>query len=349
MEEHRGKTGADMRRGIISVTIASILFGLNPVLIAGVSADGMDSASLVFWMYVVNCAVNALLWRCGGRRGPRLHKRQIALSFFWGMVGMGWTGYLLTTSYGLIGTGVSTVLHFTYPAFVTLVTAVLFGRRVRRGQPAAVLMSIAGIVLTTGASSAEKGAAAFIPAILSAVTYGSYLIANECRAFKGIPAAAKCTFMTAGVWMSFGAALLAGSGPAFPSGAGQAGRILLIGCSSAAGYNALVRGVSEIGAVRGAFATLLEPLTSMAVSVLLKGEAFTWGKAAGSLVILLAVLQNLRAGEAGHGFKRHFSVQKQAPEGAGRTGVPGPDFSPGPGPSGGGAAKTAQLDSGGKD
>lgn len=269
--------------------IASIIFGMNPMLISRATERGIDPVSLVFLMYVVNCAVNAAVCRCRGiRLTEGITRGKAALLLLWGMVGMGWTGCLLTMSYRLIGTGTSTVLHFMYPAFVTVVMAMLFRERTDRRKVFALLLSVAGVALIAQVTGGG-GFLMFAPALLSSVTYGSYLIANGSRIFGGIPLQAKCTWMAAGVWISFGLFLLATGRITWPSDPVHAGMVVLTGCTSATAYNALVYGIGKIGASKGAFATLLEPLTSMAVGILAGGEMLTARKAAGSIAVLLAV------------------------------------------------------------
>ena len=95
--------------------------------------------------------------------------------------------------------------------------------------------------------------------------------------------------MTAGVWIGFGLYLLLRGRIIIPVDGFGVILILLTGISSAVAYNCLVYGIKKIGSEKAAFASLLEPLTSMFLGILAGGEAFTLKKGLGSMLILLSV------------------------------------------------------------
>ena len=84
------------------------------------------------------------------------------------------------------------------------------------------------------------------------------------------------------------------------------GFIILSGISSATAYNGLIYGISRIGPSRAAFATLLEPLTSMLISVCMYHEKLGYKMLLGSGMILTAVFLNNGWEELKDGIKGFF-------------------------------------------
>ena len=143
---------------MIWVVIASVLFGINPTLLAASVGRGMDSVCQIFWTSLVNCCVNLLLLlRSEECSGLRLKGRTAAILAGSGILGMGLTGSLLSVSYQLIGTGTSTVIHFMYPAVVSAAAWIFFRKKPGRRKILSILLSVCGVALMAQVGS-------FVPA-----------------------------------------------------------------------------------------------------------------------------------------------------------------------------------------
>ena len=272
---------------MVWVIAASIIFGINPALISMSTSRGMEPVSQIFWMYAVSCVINFFCCRASGMP-LKTEKNKALLMMTIGLIGMGGTGCLLTVSYQLIGTGTSTLIHFMYPAIVSG-TACLLAKKFPNGKMiSAIALSVLGVILLVQVNGGHNGGMKIFPAALSVLTYSFYFILNGRPFLKTLPSQAKCVWMTAGVWIGFGLYLLLRGRIIIPVDGFGVILILLTGISSAVAYNCLVYGIKKIGSEKAAFASLLEPLTSMFLGILAGGEAFTLKKGLGSMLILLS-------------------------------------------------------------
>ena len=275
------------------VVIASLIFGINPTLIAMSMARGMDSVSQVFWMYAINWGIHTGVCRLRRKSlNDGLSLKKILLLMAAGAVGTGGTSFLLAISYQLIGTGTSTVLHFFYPVVVSVASWIVWKKRLGKKIALAIVCSVCGVFLIAQGAAGHGNVWNFLPAILSSFTYGFYFMINGGRFITGIAPSLKCSWMSFGVWTSFGLYLLISGKLTFPGTHQEIGLVLLTGAALAIAYNCLVCGIEKIGPLKSAFTSLMEPLTSMAMGILVNGEMLTLKKRVGSLLVLISVFLN---------------------------------------------------------
>ena len=289
---------ARVKKGLFFTIAASVLFGISPIITAWASESIGDAMSVVFWVHLVHWSANMLLCRIRKYK-IRLSQvsRQAPPLMALGVIGIGCTSYLLTTSYSLIGTGISTMIHFAYPAVVAILAALLRQEPFSARKGTALIFSCVGICLLTELSLVNADPLRYIPAFLSAFTYALYLTANGSRRMNQLPGPVKCAVMSAGICIFFGLVLLLRGGISAPSDIKGWICVLLAGLQAAAGYNGLVYGIRQIGPSQAAFATLLEPCTSMVIDILVTGAGITLSKLAGCCSILIAVYLNSRNGK----------------------------------------------------
>jgi len=349
-KKRRQERTKDMVKGIVCTVLASIIFGLNPMLVSEAMKRGITPDNMVFWMGLSSCFTNLAVYQMRGVRAKVGEVRRWGLSLVTtGVVGIGGTGYLMALSYGLIGTGRTTVIHFMYPVLVTVIMTLFGVERMNTGKAIAMILSIAGIMMITNSGGQNGGLASYIPAILSSLTYSFYLIRSGGDKLDGIPIQLRCALMYAGICAAFGGILLVSGTFQFPASAATGLIAVLAGILSATGYNLLLYGIGRIGPSRAAFATLLEPLISTGAGVIFYGELFTVRIAAGVVAILTSVFLDIIPEDIKHGAKRFINRKEQETTDEGTGSVQPADFSSGAGTSGSGTAKDEKPDQGTKD
>lgn len=274
-------------------TIASVIFGLNPILISGALKRGLTPERMVFWMNLFNCLTSLTVWRVTGdkrKTGP-IRCQWISLMLT-GFIGIGGTGYFLSLSYELIGTGKSTVVHFMYPALVTVIMAMEKRERINTCRRAAIVLSIIGVILLTESCGQVGNLALFLPAVFSSVTYSFYLVKSGSKIGEEIPVQLHCALMCAGVWLVFGIGLLVTGEFRVPENIKSGFLAAMAGMSSSVGYNLLICGIRKIGPSKAAFATLFEPLTGVGAGIVFGGERLTMRAAVGAVAVLTSVCMN---------------------------------------------------------
>ena len=281
-------SAASRLSGYLFAILSGVLFGINPSFRIIASNAGMSSPAIVFLSMAVG-ALAAFVFCVIRHRLPRLSPLKSLKLMGIGAIGMGVTGILLTLSYRFIPSGCSTVIHFMYPTLVCVASAILFRQRFTWKKALAVVLSITGVFLISGAIMADSVTGILI-ALLSGITFGSYSIVLEhdpdCA---GLSSAQKMPyFMGGAALVSLLMCLITRNFGTFTATA-------LLG-SAVSGFCELfatllfVLGISRIGSVPVGFCSLFEPITCVVVGVLFRGEPMTAVIACGIVLALSAVL-----------------------------------------------------------
>jgi drug/metabolite transporter (DMT)-like permease len=183
-----------------------------------------------------------------------------------------------------------TLLFYTYPIFVTLLSWIVGGGGLGRLTLLALTLAVGGasIVAATGRGVSIQVAGIGI-ALASAVTFSAYLVGTD-RAMR------RTSPLTIAAWVSGGASLglfafaaLTRTGE-FPSGWVEWWPVLFMGVATAGAFVCLMEGIRRIGAVRTAIISAMEPLAAAALAVAFLGEPVTGGIAVGGALILAGAI-----------------------------------------------------------
>jgi len=245
------------------VLLASVLFGIIPSIQTNVLRAGVTPLALVVTDNGIACGVSVLY--CLIRKIPiGISRRQLAESALIGGFGLGITDIFLDYSYLFIPVGMASMLHFLFPAIVTVMMVSFYGEKMNRWKAGAVFLSIAGMLFLTGGGLSNHFKGMFF-ALITALSYAFYMIATE----KGEISRMQPVLRT--LYTNFFAALLAvlllpvGKN-VFPYQAWQWGQCIIIGLMLFMGILLLNVGIREMGAGSAALLNMFEPVTSLAVS-----------------------------------------------------------------------------------
>ncbi|HKZ75880.1 MAG TPA: DMT family transporter [Actinomycetota bacterium] len=183
-----------------------------------------------------------------------------------------------------------TLLFFTYPVFVTLMSWVVGRGRPRRLTLVALGCAVAGavVVVGTGAGLAIRTAGVLL-ALGAAVTFSAYLVGADRVLRLTSP-------LTSALWVSAGAsiglwafAVITGK-DGLPAGWSEWWPVLGMGVATAAAFVCLLEGVRRIGAVRTAIVSAMEPLAASVLALVFLGESVSAGIALGGALILVGAV-----------------------------------------------------------
>ena len=211
---------------------------------------------------------------------------------------LGWLSLLYTGSalflfwgYDYLPSGVATTIIFLYPVFVAVIMAVFFGEKPSGFTYCAIVLALIGVGLLSGVGSAEgiqlKGV---LIEIMSALSYGLYIVGVNQSSVKHM-GALKLTFYVflfdAVTFLLF--AVWKGGLQPIPNGSGQLNLVLLALVPTVLSNLSLVYAIKNIGSTFASVVGAFEPVTAMAIGVLVFSEPFTRSLAWGLALIILAV------------------------------------------------------------
>lgn len=158
-------------RATLAVVISAIGFGLSPYLGTRSFAAGVDPAAASFIRIAVLCV--ALSPFAGHLRA---WKRESVIVAVGGAVSMlGFTGYFVALDRAPVAA--ATVVYYTYPAVVLVLSAALWKQRLRTRDLAVCAMVVGGVALSVGPTALSTDlAVALLPALAAPLGWAIYLL-----------------------------------------------------------------------------------------------------------------------------------------------------------------------------
>jgi len=282
--------------GVALAVVSAVTFSTLGLFAKLAYSQGMAPAQALAWRFSLAAVILwCILLRRGGHRRPW---RQYRSALLLGAFGFAPQAGLFFVTVKFIDPGLASLLLYLYPAFVVAVWFLFFGRKPRREQVAALVLSGAGCVLTlwTRGSYPLVG---YLLGLSVAISYAGYLVVGE-RVTVGIDS----TFLTANLMtvsaLIYWVVTLASGSFFLPTSiAAIAGVVGIAVVGSVIPIVTLFASIRIIGSSDASLVSTIEPLFTVSLSALLLGERLTPLQLGGGALILLGVLLlNLRKREA---------------------------------------------------
>jgi drug/metabolite transporter (DMT)-like permease len=289
---------ASVVRATTLVLFSACCFGSIATLVTLATNAGTRLTDILAWRFLL--AAMLLVAVSGGFSALRAHgRRALPLMAFAGG-GQAAIGLLGLSALKYIPAATMIFLFYSYPAWVTMISALqgkdpLTGRRLL-----ALTLSLAGIALMVG----MPGAGGISPlgamlALTSAFLYALY-IPMIGHYGEGLPPAVTATFAAAGAAVIFVALAMAQGGLAMrvPPISWLAMVLLAVVCTVIA-FLAFLRGLTVIGPVRTAIVSTIEPFWGALLASIVLGQPLSPRTIGGGILIASAVIVlNLRQRDA---------------------------------------------------
>jgi drug/metabolite transporter (DMT)-like permease len=280
--------------GLLLAMAGAIAFSGKAIIVKLAYRHGVDAVTLIMLRMLFALPLFVLLAWWAGRGKPALTTRD------WRVITLlGFSGYYLASFldfWGLqyVSASLERLILYLGPTLVLLLGRVLFGRRVAPRQLLALAISYAGVGLVFGQElRLEGGHIAFGAALVfaSTLSYALYLVysGEEVKRLgalrlTGLATSVACVLCIAQfallrpwhsalqvappvLWLSLLNALLCTFAP-----------VLMV-----------MMAIERIGAAMASMAGMIGPLSTIAMSVWILGEAFTAWIAAGTLLVLAGI------------------------------------------------------------
>lgn len=276
-------------KGIIYGMATSVTFGLIPLFTLPLIGKGMVYDSILFYRFLFASIALASVM-AAKKESFRIDLRDlpvfILLAFFYTF-----SSLFLLCGYGYMGAGVATILHFTYPVFVTLLMFFLFREKTGWLTWLAIALAVLGVAMLSlpesGLSADVKG---IVIVLLSAVAYGSYIAGVNKSRVRNMNSRKLAFYVFVFTTVIFGIKnLVSGSLQTPPDIVSCCHLVLLAVLPTVVSNITLVLAVQNIGGTLTSVLGALEPLTAVCIGALVFGEDFTFREGVGILLVLTAV------------------------------------------------------------
>ena len=293
--------------GALLCLASAAAFGAMPIF-AKLSYDaGLDVVSLLAVRFALAAAV---LWALvAALRVPvRAVGRTLVLGAVLGLVGYASQAGLFYFALERIEAGLTSLLLYAYPAFVT-VGAVLLGReRADTRRWLALGIASLGVVLVLGGAPGGADGLGVALALGAGAAYALYILGSEAVSRRAHPlafTASVCTGAAATFWVA------GASGSGIDIGFEAIGWLWMAGIvviSTVGAIALFFAGIARVGPSRASILSTLEPAVTVVLAFMAFGETLGWLQLAGGVLVLsgaVLVVEHLdperggeRAGEA---------------------------------------------------
>ena len=286
-------------RGVICGMLAAISYGANPLFAVPMLAAGVGINSILFYRYFIAGLVYGAYLVCVKQRSLGLNLREFAALVFLALL-FSFSSITLFGSFQYIDVGISCTLLFAYPSLVAIISALFYGEKLSPRAWVAIGIATAGVLLLSkGDPEAPMDAHGIVLALASALLYALYIVGvRHIKAIKRLKSD-KLNFyiMSIGLIVYVCNLRFCADLQTLPTPALWGCAILLALIPTIVSLETLTLSIKLIGSTRTAVLGALEPLTAIAIGVLLFGESLTWRVLLGFVLIVAGVLLIIARGK----------------------------------------------------
>ena len=290
----------DSVKGYVLGVVAAASYGTNPLFALPLLGAGIDAYSVLFLRYFFAIPILALMMVARGR-GFGLRRSQVVPLAVLGLL-MAASSLTLYVSYDYIGAAIASTLLFIYPILVTVIMALLFHERVSATTVACIVLATAGIgLLYRGGDGAVLHPTGLLLVFLSALSYAIYLVAVNKGQMKQIPTLKLTLYV-----IVFGLLLFAFRFQPSTFSVLSARPLLWVSAFCMALFPTAISllctsaAIQKIGSTPVAVLGAMEPVTAVAIAILIFHEALTVRLAVGMLLVIVSVTFIIAGGSITH-------------------------------------------------
>lgn len=300
----------DSVKGYILGVIAAASYGTNPLFALPLLGAGIDAYSVLFLRYFFAIPILALMMVARGR-GFGLRRSHVLPLIVFGLM-MAFSSLALYVSYAYIGAAIASTLLFVYPILVTVIMAVGYHERITILTVLCILLATAGIgLLYRGDDGAVLNPYGLLLVFLSALSYAIYLVAVNKGQMKEIPTLKLTLYV-----IVFGLFLFAFRFQPATFAVLNARPLLWLSALSMALFPTALSllctsaAIQKVGSTPVAILGAMEPVTAVAIAILIFNEPLSLRLALGMLLVILSVTLIIAGGSVTHHLLR---VRKMFP------------------------------------
>jgi drug/metabolite transporter (DMT)-like permease len=281
---------------LLSAGAALAWAGTAPGLKYLIDTYGIPSLALAFWrdaFVALACLAGVLLLRPALLRVAPRDLRGLALT---GVVSIGVYHALWLWSVALNGAAVAVVLIYTYPAFVTLGSWLLFRQPVSRAHMFGLALALAGCALVVRAYDPEVLRVSWLGALvglLTALTHSVYVLSGQRSVASYSPWTTLTYTMIFGTLTLLAFLLLGAPGQISAVGSEPAPWLIVAALAvgpTLGGYALFTSALRHIPGSTAGLISVVEAPAATLLAVLVLNERLVWPQLVGMALVLGAIL-----------------------------------------------------------
>ncbi len=276
------------------VALSGILYGFLGYFGTGILKENTSISTMLFWrFFIAGCWMILFIIKKNPAEqaiGP-IDKRILLFMFFIGAIGYAGSAgfYFIATQY--IGTGLAMVIFFSYPLMVALFSWIVQRKQFNLGTILALLIMMIGLILLKNSTEYSLSIIGILFGMVSATCYAFYLIGSKKFSSTIVNSKILTIMVCFGCAFIFLALSVSTGSFVFPNSIKNWLYFLVLGILiTALPIQLMFEGLKYVSTMRASIISVLEPLVTVFVGVLLLDESVSYLQALGSSIILGSAL-----------------------------------------------------------
>lgn len=281
------KAGISVLKGFLFAALSAVCYGTNPLGALNLYAQGYSPENVLFYRFFTAALLLFAVILAKGSHFRVTLKELAALIAFGFLFAVSSLTYYASFKY--MDAGLASTLLFLYPLEVSVMMAIFFKERIKLWTIVSIAVSMSGVALLyRGGDGTALSTAGLALVFASSLSYAIYMVmANRINLQMG---AVKMTFYAICFCLVFLLlySVIFGSGfpPLFTQASSWGWGFMLGLVPTVLSLIFMVKAVKIIGSTPTAILGALEPVTAVAIGVLVFGEILTGRLIAGIVLIL---------------------------------------------------------------
>ncbi|WP_129600167.1 DMT family transporter [Anaerophilus nitritogenes] len=284
-------------KGTLCAIFSALSFGTMPIFATYAYNGGVNAITVVFFRFLFS----GILLGCyflKKKINIKVGKNTFLTLLFTGIVGSSLTSLTLFLSYQYISVGLSTILHFIYPAVVIFLSFLIFKEKLYKTKIISLILSVMGVYVLIGFNSIKLNMLGVMLALVSGIFYSIYILEIghniKIKDIDSIILTFYISIFSSGSIFLFG---IFTQNLIFPKNMYSFIPIFAITIASTLGLLNFAIGIKMIGPSNTSILSTFEPITSIILSCILFGDKITWNTIIGSCLIILSIYGIIKGSE----------------------------------------------------
>ncbi|SHJ85664.1 EamA domain-containing membrane protein RarD [Dethiosulfatibacter aminovorans DSM 17477] len=278
------------KKGIIYTITSSVAFGILPIFVMLAYDAGMSVSTMLFLTALV-ATITLYVYLKINRIPFTINLKQVRILTIIAVFGNFATSLFLYLAYERIGVGITTAIHFSYPAIVTALAVIFYREKLNFKKAISLLISIMGICILSFEPKMNLNVLGIIFAILSAFSFSSYIFGFANIEVKKLNSVVSIFYMCS-ISSIFGLVygLIQQDQFMIMSKSGFGYVFIISVFLTALPFVLLSKGVGILGSITAAIISTSEPIIGIALGVIILNETITTFTVTGSVLVIISVL-----------------------------------------------------------
>ncbi|OAI49170.1 hypothetical protein AYO45_03175 [Gammaproteobacteria bacterium SCGC AG-212-F23] len=270
------------------VALSAILYGFLGYCGTSIIVENMSITTMLFWRFLIASLWILLFILPQTRNGKAINidKNVLFFMFILGAAYAGSSGFYFLAA-RTTGTGLAMVIFFSYPIMIALLSWMIHKEKLTLSTFAVLIAMSIGLVLLHGSFQQPWHLVGIGFALLSAISYAIYIMGSKRFSFAAINSNLLSLMVCIGCTVIFLITSLATQSFSLPSSMKSVIFLLSLGILvTALPIQLMLQGLKYISSMRASIISVLEPIVTVIVGIVLLQESVTHLQILGALMIM---------------------------------------------------------------